>query len=300
MQSLAQKKARENFKKAIEYRKKTGCSLKEAFAHISGKKTVTKKVGTVKKDLTAYDVLKYREKVGEKKFRALTPAQRVKGAQKNKVLLSPLKKKKKVAGYVTTIRKGSKTNVLYTKQSKLSGTKNKKVPSEFISLSGYEPTKEIVLGSIGKLKTIENLIPEVKVRITRGKSAINEIIKQSSDSEKIFKKFIGRDKIQTQEFFAVMYLAQSNKVLGVYVHSMGSINATSADIRLILAGALRIGAVAIIICHNHPSGNLTPSAADLSLTKKIKEAATYHDIRLVDHVIITKDGYYSFIDNGQL
>jgi len=94
MISIAQKKARENFKKAIEYRKKTGCSLKQAFAHISGKKTVTKKVGTVKKDITAYDVLKYREKVGEKKFRSLTPAQRVKNAEKNKVLLSPLKKKK--------------------------------------------------------------------------------------------------------------------------------------------------------------------------------------------------------------
>jgi hypothetical protein len=144
MISTAQKKARENFKKAIEYRKKTGCTLKQAFAHISGKKTVTKKVGTVNKDLTAYDVLKYREKVGEKKFRALTPAQRVKGAEKNKVLLSPLKKKK-VAGYVKTIRQGNKTDVIYTKhgvktatQQKLFGVKKKAVKKP---ISTHKDTK---------------------------------------------------------------------------------------------------------------------------------------------------------------
>ena len=142
-----------------------------------------------------------------------------------------------------------------------------RIPSEFVSLSGYKETKEIVLGYVGKLKSIEKLIPEVKVRITRGKSVINDQIKSSRDNATIFKKFIGKDKIQTQEFFAVMYLSQSNKVIGVYVHSMGSINAKIADVRLILGSALRVGAVSLIICHNHPSGNMQPNEADIQLIK---------------------------------
>jgi hypothetical protein len=150
MISTAQKKARENFKKAIEYRKKTGCTLKQAFEHVSGKKTVAKKVGTVNKDLTAYDVLKYREKIGEKKFRALTPAQRVKGAEKNKVLLSLLKKKKKVSGYVTTIRKGSKTNVLYTKQGNKTATQQKLFGVK--KKATKKPTEKSILNKIHKVK----------------------------------------------------------------------------------------------------------------------------------------------------
>jgi DNA repair protein RadC len=271
MISAAQKKAKENFKKAIAYRKKTGCSLKEAFAHTYGKK-----VGAVKK-----------------------------AAPKKAAIKKAAPKKN--AGFVKTVKLGTKKEVTYTKKSevkpkkqpvKISGTK--KIPSEYISLSGYEPTKEIVLGSVGKLKTIRNLIPEVKVRITRGKSTLVETIKQSSDISNIFKKFIGRDKIQTQEFFAVMYMNQANKVIGVYVHSMGSINATSADIRLILGGALRVGAISLIICHNHPSGNLKPSEADLKLTSQLIKAASYHNINVLDHIIITKDSYYSFLDNGNL
>ena len=129
---------------------------------------------------------------------------------------------------------------------------------------------------------------------------INDVIREASDSANVFKKFIGRDKIQTQEFFAVMYMAQNNKVLGVYVHSMGAMTATQADIRLILGGALRIGAVSMIISHNHPSGNLIPSDADLSLTKKIIQAAATHDIRVLDHIIVTKDGFYSFLQEGKM
>jgi len=297
--TAAQKKARENFTKAIEYRKKTGCSLKEAFAHVKGGK-----VGSAKKDHTALDILNYRSKVGDKKFKKLTPKQRVTNATKKTA-----KKRSKVSGYTGTIRNGNRTNVTYTNHSRVSEKKGgvvkkigstKKTPGEFVSLSGYSPTKEIVLGSIGKLKTIEKLIPEVKLRITRGKSVINENIKGVEDTARIFKKFIGRDKVQTQEFFAVMYLAQNLKVLGVYIHSMGTINSTSADIRLILAGALRIGAVNMIVCHNHPSGNLTPSGADLSLTKKLETAAAYHDIKIIDHVIISKDGYYSFLEHGNI
>jgi DNA repair protein RadC len=266
--TAAQKTAKANFKKAIEYRKKTGVSLKEAFAHVYGKK-----VGAAPKK------------------KATKKAAPKKAAKKVVKKAAPKKVAKKAAP-----KKHTKYGKVKAHTRRVAGTN--KIPSEFVSLSGYRETKEIVLGSVGKLKTIEKLIPEVKVRITRGKSVINDQIKSSKDSAIIFKKFIGKDKIQTQEFFAVMYLSQSNKVIGVYVHSMGSINATSADIRLILGGALRLGAVSLIICHNHPSGNMQPSEADIQLTKKLIAAAKYHDIRVLDHVIIGKENNYSFADNN--
>lgn len=273
--TAAQKAAKANFKKAIEYRKKTGVSLKEAFAHVYGKK-----VGAAPKKKAA-------KKAAPKK-----------AAKKVVKKAAPKKVAKKAAPKKAANKKHTKYGKVKAHTRRVAGTN--KIPSEFVSLSGYKETKEIVLGSVGKLKSIEKLIPEVKVRITRGKSVINDQIRSSKDSATIFKKFIGKDKIQTQEFFAVMYLSQSNKVIGVYVHSMGSINATSADVRLILGGALRVGAVSLIICHNHPSGNMQPSEADIQLTKKLIAAAKYHDIRVLDHIIIGKDNQFSFADNNLL
>jgi DNA repair protein RadC len=71
-----------------------------------------------------------------------------------------------------------------------------------------------------------------------------------------------------------------------------------ADTRIILRKALEEDAVSIILCHNHPSGNLRPSRSDEELTHKISEAARYFDIRVIDHIIVSEDGYYSFADEG--
>jgi DNA repair protein RadC len=73
-----------------------------------------------------------------------------------------------------------------------------------------------------------------------------------------------------------------------------------ADPRVILKRALEEDAVSLILCHNHPSGSLKPSRADEELTRKIKEAATYFDIKVLDHLIVSEDGYYSFADEGIL
>lgn len=296
--TAAQKAAKANFKKAIEYRKKTGVSLKEAFAHVYGKK-----VGAAPKKKAAKKAApkKAAKKVVKKKAAPKKVAKKALPKKAAKTYLAVTKRNERLreAGKSIKYKKANinkKWGIVEAHERRVAGTN--KIPSEFVSLSGYKETKEIVLGSIGKLKSIEKLIPEVKVRITRGKSVINDQIRSSKDSAIIFKKFIGKDKIQTQEFFAVMYLSQSNKVIGVYVHSMGSINATSADVRLILGGALRVGAVSLIICHNHPSGNMQPSEADIQLTKKLIAAAKYHDIRVLDHIIIGKDNQFSFADNN--
>ena len=102
----------------------------------------------------------------------------------------------------------------------------------------------------------------------------------------------------THEVFAAVFLNQANKVKHFEIISHGGITATVADPRVILKIAISNGATAIILCHNHPSGNLQPSKADEALTKKIKEAAVYMDIKLVDHIIVSEEGYYSFADEG--
>jgi DNA repair protein RadC len=102
------------------------------------------------------------------------------------------------------------------------------------------------------------------------------------------------------EVFAVLFLNRSNKINHFQIISEGGITGTVADPRIILKKALEEDAVSIILCHNHPSGSLKPSKADEELTMKIKEAARYFDIKVLDHLIVSDDGYYSFADEGIL
>jgi DNA repair protein RadC len=102
------------------------------------------------------------------------------------------------------------------------------------------------------------------------------------------------------EVFAVIFLNMANKVRHFEIISEGGITGTVADPRIILKKALEEDAVSIILCHNHPSGSLRPSRADEELTTKIKEAARFFDIRVVDHIIVSENGYYSFADEGIL
>ncbi|HXI01191.1 MAG TPA: JAB domain-containing protein [Sphingobacteriaceae bacterium] len=106
------------------------------------------------------------------------------------------------------------------------------------------------------------------------------------------------DRIELQEQFKVLLLNRSNKVIGIYEVSSGGMCGTVADPKLIFSTALKACASSIILSHNHPSGNLKPSQADLNLTKKIKEGGILLDISVLDHVIITSESYYSFADEG--
>ena len=97
-----------------------------------------------------------------------------------------------------------------------------------------------------------------------------------------------------------MLLSSRNTVLGMQKISQGGISETSVDLRIVMQGAILSNATALIACHNHPSGNLYPSASDDAITKKMKEACKIFDIRLFDHIIITDESYYSFADEGCL
>lgn len=102
------------------------------------------------------------------------------------------------------------------------------------------------------------------------------------------------------EEFWVLYLNNSNKILQTFQLSKGGITGTLVDTRLVFKNALQVGAVAIILAHNHPSGTLTPSEADKNLTQKLKKAGESLDIKVLDHVIVAENQYISFADAGLL
>ena len=106
--------------------------------------------------------------------------------------------------------------------------------------------------------------------------------------------------IDYTETFRVLYLNQSNQVLGCNTISKGGLTNTSVDVRTILQGALLTNAVAIILGHNHPSGNTRPSRDDEMVTQQIVKAAQMLDIRVLDHIIYTRENYYSFTDEGKI
>lgn len=109
-----------------------------------------------------------------------------------------------------------------------------------------------------------------------------------------------RLKDYRHEVFAVLFLNRANKINHFEIVSEGGITGTVADPRVILKKALEEDAVNIILCHNHPSGSLKPSRADEELTAKIKGAARFLDIKVLDHIIVSDNGYYSFADEGML
>jgi DNA repair protein RadC len=171
---------------------------------------------------------------------------------------------------------------------------------DLFSITGYAPQKEIIIGKVSTERKLKDLAPQVKLRISRGKGVETIVIDSASKSVEVFKKYITKNMIETQEFFAVMYLNNANKCLGVYLVGQGGFTAVVTEKRLIMSGALLIGCTGFILCHNHPSGNLKPSNADIDVTKNITKLANEHDVRVIDHVIITKDSYYSFAENGML
>ncbi len=108
------------------------------------------------------------------------------------------------------------------------------------------------------------------------------------------------DTIELQEESKVLLLNRANEVLGIYPLSKGGITGTVVDSRLIFAVALKCNATGIILCHNHPSGALKPSDNDFTLTRSIKKCADFLDITLIDHLIITRNGFFSFSNEGKL
>ena len=100
------------------------------------------------------------------------------------------------------------------------------------------------------------------------------------------------------EVFAVLYLNRANKIKSFQIISSGGLTGTVADPRIILKRAIEEEATSIILTHNHPSGSLRPSKADEDITNRIVQAASYLDIKVIDHIIVSEEGYFSFADEG--
>jgi DNA repair protein RadC len=145
-------------------------------------------------------------------------------------------------------------------------------------------------------------ISEVKlIYRTKIKASDRLKVKCSRDAYEIFLENWDLDSIEHTEEFKILLMNRSNSVLGIFPVSKGGLSGTVTDVRLIYQAAIKANASGIIVCHNHPSGNLNPSESDSKITQKIKEAGNLMDIQLLDHLILTMDGsYYSFADNGLL
>ncbi len=157
------------------------------------------------------------------------------------------------------------------------------------------------MSSLGKAtKQIYKRPPKIKLVYDR-KRKNNELpqIKSSKDIYNIVLPFYKRE-MNLREMFSIIVLNKANRALGFIELSKGGISGTVADAKQIFGAALGTTASAIILIHNHPSGNLRPSTADTRLTNKMIEAGKNLDIAILDHVIVTDSGYYSFADDGMI
>ena len=132
------------------------------------------------------------------------------------------------------------------------------------------------------------------------KPSLRPKVASSKDAYEILRDSWDHSKLELVEQFKVMLTNRANKVLGIFEVSTGGIAGTVADPKLIFVAALKAGASGMILSHNHPSGNLAASHADIELTKKIKAGGKLLEIDVLDHVIVTSEGYFSFADEGLL
>lgn len=123
-------------------------------------------------------------------------------------------------------------------------------------------------------------------------------IGSSRDAYEIMRDNWNEGSIEHREEMRIMLLNRMNKVLGVYLVSVGGFAGTVCDPKVIFQAALKANASSIILAHNHPSGNLKPSDADLKLTEKLKKGGLLLDIAVLDHLILTEEAYLSFADEG--
>lgn len=153
--------------------------------------------------------------------------------------------------------------------------------------------------SIEELNNVSE-IDIVYKRKAKCKMSQRPLISSSNDAYQVFLHYWNIDKIELVEEFKLIFLNRANRVMQLLPVSQGGVTGTVADPRLIIGAALKIAACSIILSHNHPSGSIRPSKADEELTAKIKSAANYFDMKLLDHLVISAEGYYSFADEGLL
>lgn len=190
-----------------------------------------------------------------------------------------------------------------------SGTKNSSVKvlaSNILKeLNSICDLKDITLENLIKIKGIKKakaceLLASIELgkRINQKFHNINQIkIVDSNSIFEYYKHLLGEKK---QEYFYCVYLDTKNKIIKDKLLFVGTINEILVHPREIFKEAYLLSASSIICIHNHPTGNVTPSRNDIMITKQLKEVGTILGIQVLDHIIIGKDEYYSFVDNGKM
>ena len=140
-----------------------------------------------------------------------------------------------------------------------------------------------------------------KMEISYSTSNVKKVtIKDSKSAYKCLLPLFNQNTIEYSESFYAIFLNRINNTIGWSEMSKGGISSTVIDCRELLSLALLSGSSGIILAHNHPSGNLQPSESDIALTHKLTLTAQLLDIKILDHLIISKQSYYSFADNGKI
>ena len=157
--------------------------------------------------------------------------------------------------------------------------------SDLTSIHGIGPARAVTIAAALELGRRRKLaeVPDVPQ------------IRSSKDVADIFQPILA--DLAHEEFW-ILFLNRSNRVINRMKLSQGGVSGTVTDVRMVMKRAIEYLASGIIVCHNHPSGNLNPSESDTKITQKIKEAGNLMDIQLLDHLIISDKDYYSFADNG--
>jgi DNA repair protein RadC len=157
--------------------------------------------------------------------------------------------------------------------------------SDLTSIHGIGPARAVTIAAALELGRRRKLaeVPDVPQ------------IRSSKDVADIFQPILA--DLAHEEFW-ILFLNRSNRVINRMKLSQGGVSGTVTDVRIVMKRAIEYLASGIIVCHNHPSGNLNPSESDTKITQKIKEAGNLMDIQLLDHLIISDKDYYSFADNG--
>jgi DNA repair protein RadC len=144
------------------------------------------------------------------------------------------------------------------------------------------------------------ILPEFKLVYKTNEEIVKEKINSPQTCAEVLKRMFDKDTIEYSEEAILLILNRANETIGWYKISAGGTAAVIMDVKKIFAVALKAGGHSIILAHNHPSGNLTPSNEDIEFTKKVKQAGEILDIQLLDHLIITKNDYCSIFANGYI
>lgn len=174
----------------------------------------------------------------------------------------------------------------------------KSVNHDLVSLSRMTVNDLMKFKGIGEAKAV-SITAALELGRRRQKSELGDHYK-IKDSKDVYLYLKSQMEDLNYEEFWILLLDRSNKVIGQELISKGGVAGTLVDAKMVFKPAIERFASHIILSHNHPSGNLTPSHQDISLTKKLKQAGQHLDITVLDHVIITGHGFYSFSDEGRM